>query len=66
MRKVIVFILAVAMILGGGVLLYEQVTASRIIYGWALFGGAFLVVSGLGLLWEDFVSPLVKGQDGPS
>ena len=24
---------------------------------------AFLVVAGLGLLWEDFIAPLMKGQD---
>ena len=64
-RRAIVFVLAVAMVLGGSFLLFEQLTASRIIYGLALFGGAFLVVAGLGLLWEDFIAPLMKGQ-GPS
>jgi hypothetical protein len=52
-------VIASANIVGGVWLLYEQVTVSTIIYGWALFAGGLLVTVGLVLLWEEFIAPLL-------
>ena len=57
-RRAIVLVLGAAMIAGGSWLLYEQLTASTIIYGKFLLGGGALVIIGLMLLWEDFIAPL--------
>jgi hypothetical protein len=58
MRRLAVFVVAIAMVLMGGLLLYELAMA----HGWALYGGAFGVIAGLGLLWEDFVGPWARGR----
>ena len=59
-RRAILLVLATAMIVGGCWLLYEQLTASTIIYGKFLLGGAVLVFIGLVLLWEDFIAPMLQ------
>jgi hypothetical protein len=58
-RRTILLVIASANIVGGVWLLYEQVTVSTIIYGWALFAGGLLVTVGLVLLWEEFIAPLL-------
>jgi hypothetical protein len=60
MRRLAVFVVAITMVLMGGWLLYELATA----HGWALYGGAFAIIAGLGLLWEDFIVPWVRGRGG--
>ena len=62
MRKFVLAILAVAMIVGGGWLLFEQFTVSTIIYGKVVFFCGMLVGIGILLLWEDFISPVVRGS----
>jgi len=63
-RKTVVLVLATLMIAGGAWLLYEQFTASTIIYGKFLLGGGALVFVGLVLLWEDFIA-LMLGRKTP-
>jgi hypothetical protein len=58
-RKMIMLVLATAMIAGGCWLLYEQLTVSTVIFGWFLFAGGALVAFGVALLGEDFIAPLI-------
>jgi hypothetical protein len=60
-RRLAVFVVAIIMVVVGALLLYELAMA----HGWALYGGVFSIVSGLGLLWEDFIGPWVKGRNAP-
>jgi hypothetical protein len=62
MRKLAIFVIAIAMIVGGGYLLFEQFTASTIVYFRFVFAGGALVAVGLMLLWEDFISPFMQGS----
>ena len=58
-RRAIVLALATVMIAAGCWLLFEQLTASTIIYGKFLLGGGALMFVGFVLLWEDFIAPLI-------
>jgi hypothetical protein len=58
-RRAILLLLATVMVVSGIWLLYEQFTASTIIYGKFLLGGAALVLIGLVLLWEDLIAPMI-------
>jgi hypothetical protein len=66
MRKLLLFVISVAMVLAGlfflwGELMWLQHHSIRGIF---VIGSAMLVVLGAYLLWEDFISPLfgVKGE----
>jgi hypothetical protein len=60
MRRLAIFIIASAMIVGGGYLLVEQLTVSTTIYVRFLLGACFLIGGGSALLWEDFIAPLLR------
>jgi hypothetical protein len=58
MRKLAIFAIAVAMIVGAGYLLFEEFTAARIVDFKFVFAAGVLVALGFMLLWEDFISPM--------
>jgi hypothetical protein len=64
MRKTLLFLIAVAMIVGGLWLLGAELLVADIIYFKLVFGGVVLVTLGVYLLWADFIAPLLgfKGE----
>jgi hypothetical protein len=59
MRKVILFILSIAMVAAGLYVLAAQTFWSPVIYGKFLLMGAFLTWAGIYLLWADFIEPIL-------
>jgi hypothetical protein len=57
MRKIVVFVLAVAMVLGGLCLVGVELFFSRIAYARFIIGGIMLISVGACLLWADFLAP---------
>jgi hypothetical protein len=63
MRKVIVFILAIAMIVGGLYVLASQFLWSHYILGRFVMMGAFLTTLGFALLWAAFIEPILGNKE---
>jgi hypothetical protein len=60
-RKLVVLVIAVAMIASGGWLLIEPFTTWPTPVRLGLLSGGFLLVAfGFMLLWEDFISPMLR------
>ena len=59
-RKVLLFLLAAAMIAGGVYLLTEELLTARVVYGKLVVAGGFLIVMGRYLLWADFIAPALR------
>jgi hypothetical protein len=59
MRKVILFLLSIAMVAAGLYVLAAQTFWSPVIYGKFLLMGAFLTWAGIYLLWSDFIEPVL-------
>ncbi|MEW6640906.1 MAG: hypothetical protein AB1586_10415 [Pseudomonadota bacterium] len=59
-RKVILFLLAAAMISGGVYLLAAELLTARILYSRLVVAGGFLIVLGGYLLWTDFIAPALR------
>ena len=57
MRRIVVFVLAVAMVLGGLCLVGVELFFSRIAYVRFIIGGIMLISVGAFLLWVDFLAP---------
>ena len=57
MRRIVVFVLAVAMVLGGLCLVGVELFFSRIAYVRFIIGGIMLISVGAFLLWVDFFAP---------
>jgi hypothetical protein len=57
MRKLLLFIIAIAMVGGGLYLVGAELLLARRIYPQFLVGGGLLVLFGGYLLWADFVAP---------
>lgn len=60
MRKVILFVIAMAMIVGGLYVMIAQLFWSPVIFFMFVMGGGVLAFAGIYLLWEDFLAPLLK------
>jgi hypothetical protein len=59
MRKVILFVLSIAMVAAGLYVLAAQTFWSPVVYGWFVLMGAFLTWAGTYLLSADFVEPIL-------
>jgi len=59
MRKLLLFVFASAMFLGGLYLLVAQFLSGERLYLRFLLGSAILVIFGGYLLWVDFAAPLL-------
>jgi hypothetical protein len=57
MRKLILFILSGAMLIGGLYAAVFELLFARIIYFRFVFGGSVLAFAGAYLLWADFIAP---------
>ncbi len=57
LRKIGVFVLATAMVLGGVYLVGAELLTSRVLYFRLVIGGVILTTMGTYLLWTDFVAP---------
>jgi len=57
MRKLILFILSGAMLIGGLYAAVFELLFARIIYFRFVFGGGVLAFAGAYLLWADFIAP---------
>jgi hypothetical protein len=57
MRKLILFILSSAMLIGGLYTAVFEVFFSRIIYFRFAIGGGILAFAGAYLMWTDFIAP---------
>jgi hypothetical protein len=57
-RTILLFVIAVAMVVGGLLLLAFGLSAPGPGKGWFVAGGPMLGFFGLYLLWEDFIAPL--------
>jgi hypothetical protein len=57
MRKAVVFILGIAMVVGGLYVLAAQFFWSQYILGKFVLMGAFLATLGAALLWAEFIEP---------
>ena len=64
MRKALLFVIAVAMVVGGLWLLGGELLVADIIHFKLVIGGAMLASLGVYLLWADFIAPLlgIKGE----
>jgi hypothetical protein len=59
MRKTLLFVIALAMSVGGLVLLGIELLSANIIQFKFVIGGALLATLGIYLLWADFVAPIL-------
>jgi hypothetical protein len=57
MRKLILFILSSAMLIGGLYVAIFELFFARIIYFWFVGGGGVLAFAGAYLMWTDFIAP---------
>jgi hypothetical protein len=57
MRKLILFVLAAAMLIGGLYVVALILFSTRIISFWLFFGGGVLAFAGAYLMWTDFIAP---------
>jgi hypothetical protein len=57
MRKIILFVLSVALVLGGFYVVVFELLVSSAIYFRLFFVGAILILLGGYLLWTDFLAP---------
>jgi hypothetical protein len=57
MRKLILFILSGAMLIGGLYVAVFEVFFARLISYWFVFGGGVLAFAGAYLMWTDFIAP---------
>jgi hypothetical protein len=55
MRRMILFVIALALLLGGSYLLILQFTQSRIIYGAAIMAGGMMIALGSYIFYADFL-----------
>jgi hypothetical protein len=64
MRKALLFVIAVAMVIGGLLLLGGELLVATIISFKFVIGGTLLASLGVYLLWADFVASLlgIKGE----
>ena len=62
-RKVLVFVISTAMLVGGLYLVTSEVSVADIIYFRFVIAGALVAVLGGYLLWTDIVAPMlgIKG-----
>jgi flagellar motor component MotA len=65
MRKALLFVVAVAMVVGGLWLLGGELFVADRWHGIFVIGGAMLTSLGVYLLWADFIAPLlgIKGEE---
>lgn len=63
MRKVIAFILAIAMLVVGLYILAGQFLWSPYIWGRLVMMGAFLTTLGVALLWAAFIEPILGNKE---
>jgi hypothetical protein len=63
MRKVIVFILAIAMIVSGLYVLASQFLWSHYISGRFVMMGALLTTLGVALVWAAFIEPILGNKE---
>ena len=54
MRRVILILVATAMVVGGGYVLILQVTASTVMYRF-IVSGVLVLTLGIYLLWDEFL-----------
>jgi hypothetical protein len=59
MRKLLLFVIAATMLVGGLYLLVGELFVASIIYFRYVIAGAMLATLGGYLLWTDFVAPLL-------
>jgi hypothetical protein len=64
MRKVILLIIASAMVVGGLYVVAAQLFWLPKIYFMFVFGADAVAAVGLNLLWEDFIAPMLGTQVG--
>lgn len=57
MRKLLLFVVSIAMIVGGIYWLADVLLHAERIYGRVLLAGAMLITVGSYLLWVDFIAP---------
>jgi hypothetical protein len=57
MRKLILFVLSSAMLIGGLYTAIFELFFARIIYFLFVFGGSVLAFAGAYLMWTDFIAP---------
>jgi hypothetical protein len=62
-RKILLFVISVALVVGGLSMVAFGLLGSHIIKGFVA-GGAPLAFVGLYLLWEDFIAPLFARRSG--
>lgn len=55
MRRLISFIVALAIVGGGALIIYSEVAEAHRLYGRMMIAGGFMVVVGGVWLWADFV-----------
>ena len=65
MRRLISFVLAIALLGGGLYLLFLQLFVAGIIMGHFMEAGGFIAAIGAGWLWDDFIEPWLSGDDYP-
>jgi hypothetical protein len=65
MRRILAFVVEVALVLWGGFLLVFELGCASRIYFLAVGGGGMMVALGLYLLWTDFIGPLVGAKGTP-
>ena len=64
MRKLLLFFVSTAMVVGGLYLLGAETLLAHRIYSRAVTGGVMLVILGSYLLWVDFIAPLLGVATG--
>jgi hypothetical protein len=64
MRKLILFILSIAMLIGGLYLIGAEFLTATKVYFRFMIGGAVLVTLGAYLLWVDFAAPALGIKTG--
>jgi hypothetical protein len=64
MRKLLLFVISVAMVVGGLYWLWFEVFSAAHIYGRLIAGGVLLTLLGGYLLWIDFVGPWLGVRNG--
>ena len=59
MRRIISFVVASALLIGGVYIMVLEATA-RVMSNRVFLGGGFIAILGVIWLWEDFVAPMVR------
>lgn len=55
MRRMILFVIALALVMGGSYLIIIQFTQSSVIYGAALMAGGMMIAIGSYIFYADFL-----------